>query len=58
MARGELSEIDPRIREGEMSTVHFRYVKVDVHPLKWLVTSIETDQWIFVLLDIDTGAYP
>ena len=63
LTRGSLSDIDPRIGEGEMSTVHFvvnygLYVKPGVQLTKWLVIAVDTDQWMLVLLAMGTGRIP
>ena len=46
-----------------MSTVHFvvnygLYVKPGVQLTKWLVTSVDSDQWMSVLLAMGTGRIP
>ena len=55
-----LSKLDPQIGEGEMATVHFifnyrRYLAPPVALNKWLVTSVDTDQWVLILLAMGTG---
>ena len=56
-----LKDLYPGIGEGEMSTVHFivhhrRYYKGGSMKLrKWLVTSVDTDQWMIILLAMGTG---
>ena len=56
-----LKDLYPGIGEGEMSSVHFivhyrRYCKGSSGDLRnWLVTSVDTDQWMVILLAMGTG---
>ena len=58
---GILKDLHPGIGEGEMSTVHFivhhhRYCKSGSMKLRnWLVTSVDTDQWMIIMLAMGTG---
>ena len=58
---GILNDLYPRIGEGEMSTVHFIvhhrcYCKGGSMKLRnWLVTSVDTDRWMIILLTMGTG---
>ena len=59
--QGSFSRPYPRIGEGEMATAHFvvnyrRYRTAGSPDLtKWLVTSVDTDQWMIILLGMGTG---
>ena len=52
------SAVGPGIGEGEMSTVHLIIhsgALFKQHLKRWLVTSIDTDQWMLVLLAMSCG---
>lgn len=57
---GELGEIGPLIGEREISSVHFiinysRYANAGVDLRKWVVASVDTNQWMLVLLAMGMG---